>query len=89
MHHYVCSLSGSGSEWEIQISFLKNITSLILLLRTRQADTEESFHALAQIEWNERVNITLSGNGFVKYDAGDGQQRAGDKAVDIKPCGEA
>ena len=89
MHHYVCSLSESGSEWEIQISFLKNITSLIFLLRTRQTDAEESFHALAQIKWNEWVNITLSGNGFVKYDAGDGQQRAGDKAVDIKPCGEA
>ena len=85
----MCSLSESGSEWEIQISFLKNITSLIFLLRTRQTDAEESFHALAQIKWNEWVNITLSGNGFVKYDAGDGQQRAGDKAVDIKPCGEA
>ena len=67
------------------LSFCHNTTSLIFLLRTRQTDAEESFHALTQIKWNEWVNITLSGNGFVKYDAGDGQQRAGDKAVDIKP----
>ena len=55
------------------LSFCHNTTPLIFLLRTWQADAEESFHALAQIKWNEWVNITLSGNGFVKYDAGDGQ----------------
>ena len=55
------------------LSFCHNTTPLIFLLRTWQADAEESFHALAQIKWNEWVNIILSGNGFVKYDAGDGQ----------------
>ena len=73
---------------ESKISFLINTTTLFLL-RARQADAEKPFHALAQIKWNEGVNIALSGNGFVKYNAGDGQQRAGDKAVDIKPGGEA
>ena len=71
-----------------KISFLINTTTLFLL-RARQADAEKPFHALAQIKWNEGINVALSGNGFVKYDAGDGQQRAGDKAVDIKPGGEA